>query len=204
MLRLYPVDPLCRPVCDRSCRGTGSERQQLPTADPVVDAVAEEVRVPVPDRGAPSSWVSTAQMPFTVESLPPLRRRLLTDVHAHDITEDAAYDAALVLAELVSNALKHARPLRDGGLQLAWGCWDDHLHVRVTDGGASTAPLAEVSGPAATSGRGLSIVREVATEWGVERQPAATTVWATLPAPMAAGPRGVSGERSRSSPARHD
>lgn len=150
-----------------------------------------------PDPAASNSWKSTARMPFTVESLPRLRRRLLTDIQAHHVSEDAAYDAALVLAELVSNALQHARPLADGGLQLVWGCWDGHLQVRVTDGGASTDPRAGLSGPAATSGRGLSIVREVATEWGVDHQPAATTVWASLPAPVGDPHSSVAGERSR-------
>lgn len=141
-----------------------------------------------------SSWRSTARVPFTVESLPPLRQRLQTDIRAHHISADAAYDAALVMAELVTNALQHARPMGDGGLQLAWGCWDGYLHVRVTDGGASTNPQPSMSGPAATSGRGLSIVREVATEWGVEHVGAGTTVWACLPAPVAAASGPVNAE----------
>lgn len=151
----------------------------------------------LPHPASPASWISTARMPFTLESLPPLRRRLLTDIQAHDISEDAAYDAALVLAELVSNALKHAQPLDDGGLELEWGCWDDQLHVHVTDGGASTDPRVGRSGPAATGGRGLSIVREVATDWGVEHQPATTTVWASLPATAVARDGASSGEPSR-------
>lgn len=131
-----------------------------------------------------STWVSTTRMDFRVECLPPVRRRLMAEVVEHHIAEDAGYDAALVLAELVSNALRHGRPMDDGQLQVSWGCWDDQLHVHVTDGGTSSSPEAGAVGPAATSGRGLSIVKAVSSAWGVQRQGSATTVWAALPAQL--------------------
>ena len=130
---------------------------------------------------ASSSWKSTARVAFTVESLPQARRRLLAELTDHHVDEEAGYDAALVLAELVSNALRHGSPLGDGGLRLTWGCWDDHLHVHVTDGGAQTRPLMRNAPSSATSGRGLSIVEAVSTSWGVDRKVEATTVWALLP-----------------------
>jgi len=107
----------------------------------------------------------------------------MADFVDHDIAVDARHDAALVLSELVSNALKHARPLDDGSLGLAWGCWDNHLHVQVTDGGADTEPAVRRPAPDSTGGRGLSIVRAVSTAWGVEHDVASTTVWASLRAP---------------------
>lgn len=137
----------------------------------------------LPDRSGPG-WRSTTRIPFAVDGLLPVRHRLVMEIVGHDIAADAGYDAALVLAELVSNALKHARPLADGSLRLAWGCWDDHLHVLVTDGGADSEPTVRRPDASATGGRGLSIVRAVSTAWGVEHDTATTTVWASLPAPL--------------------
>ena len=126
------------------------------------------------------SWQSEMQMPFKAEALPLVRRQLLAEVRAHHIDDDVAYDAALVLSELVSNALRHASPLREGVLSVEWGCWDDQLHICVTDGGATTEPHVAPAAPHATGGRGLAIVRAVCLEWGLDRTPAATTVWASL------------------------
>lgn len=132
------------------------------------------------DRAVVDSWSETARMPFAVESLPSVRHQLLADVSEHHVADEAAYDAALVLAELVSNALKYAKPLGDGSLHLQWGYWDDSLHVQVTDGGATTEPDVKEPEPTATSGRGLAIVDAISAAWGVERGPARTTVWVML------------------------
>jgi len=151
-------------------------------------------------RAAGGDWMSSALMPFSGDSLPPLRHRLLAEIRDHRVTEDAAYDAALVLAELVGNALKHARPLHDGHLRLRWGCDASQLHVEVTDGGGATEPRPGLPGPDATGGRGLAIVAAVSTDWGVKRGTDSTTVWALLPAPtepadtVAAGVSSISPE----------
>ena len=48
---------------------------------------------------------------------------------------DTAYDASLVLGELVSNALRHAVPLGDGNLVLSWGAFDEPDRVGRPPGG---------------------------------------------------------------------
>ncbi len=136
----------------------------------------------LPVLSASAGWVSTVQMPFAAECLAPVRSRLLAEASEHDIATTTAQDAELVLAEFVSNSLRYARPLR-GGLQIAWGCWGDHLHIHVTDGGSTSRPTVQTVGPTATRGRGLSLVRNVTSAWGVQQQPRATTVWATLEVP---------------------
>ncbi len=133
----------------------------------------------LPVLSACAGWMSTVRMPFAAECLPPIRSRLLAEVLEHDIAELTAHDAELVLAEFVSNSLRYAQPLR-GGLQIVWGCWDDCLHIHVTDGGSTSRPVVQTVGPTATRGRGLSLVRNVTSAWGVQQQPSATTVWATL------------------------
>ena len=52
--------------------------------------------------------------------------------------------------------------------------------MRVTDGGATEPPARAPPVPRETSGRGLALVEAMASDWGVEDAPGATTVWATL------------------------
>lgn len=136
----------------------------------------------LPVLASSAGWVSTLRMPFAVAHLPGVRRRLLAETLDHEIARSIAYDAELVLTELVTNSLSHAQPL-DGALQVAWGCWDGQLHVHVTDGGSHERPVVRDVAPTATRGRGLSIVRQLAKTWGVRELPSATTVWATLAMP---------------------
>lgn len=134
-------------------------------------------------RGA-AAWRSSTRIPFAVDSLPTVRHQLLAEISDHHIDADAGYDAALVLAELVTNALRHGSPLNDGGLSLAWDWGEERLHLHVSDGGARTEPTAQMAEPQATNGRGLAIVRALSVAWGVERARATTTVWASLAAPL--------------------
>ncbi|RKT16878.1 hypothetical protein BX285_1233 [Streptomyces sp. 1114.5] len=71
----------------------------------------------------------------------------------------------------------------DGGVLVRWQMHADGvLTLEVTDGGAATRPLP--AGPSLTSrgGRGLNIVDELASDWGVRDAPGEVTVWAALPA----------------------
>ncbi|MEW2430013.1 ATP-binding protein [Micromonospora sp. NPDC047644] len=100
-------------------------------------------------------------------------------------------DLIAVLAELVGNAVRHARPLPGGVIRVAW-----HLRptvegtliqLRVTDGGsASSGPRLRTAGLDAADGRGLHIVAGLATRWGVEQDGMGQRVWAEfdrVPAP---------------------
>ncbi|MFD4400315.1 ATP-binding protein [Kitasatospora sp. NPDC058397] len=71
----------------------------------------------------------------------------------------------------------------DGGVLVRWQLHADGvLTLEVTDGGATTRPLP--AGPSLTSrgGRGLNIVGQLASDWGVRDAPGEVTVWAALPA----------------------
>lgn len=90
-------------------------------------------------------------------------------------------DAELVVSELLGNAMRHGRSLRDGNLAVSWGVGENGIEIAVTDGGGQTLPVAVDPAPTATTGRGLTIVSRVAARWGVERHEAETTVWAVVP-----------------------
>ncbi|MQS13304.1 ATP-binding protein [Streptomyces kaniharaensis] len=71
----------------------------------------------------------------------------------------------------------------DGGVLVRWQVHADGvLTLEVTDGGAPTRP--SPASPSLTShgGRGLSIVDQLASDWGVRDAPGEVTVWAALPA----------------------
>lgn len=95
-------------------------------------------------------------------------------------------DVTAVLAELVGNAVRHARPLPGEVIRVAWrlrpGTDRDTVGLRVTDGGGDTSPRIRLVGPAATDGRGLYIVAALADGWGVDRDGLGQSVWAELSA----------------------
>jgi serine/threonine-protein kinase RsbW len=90
-------------------------------------------------------------------------------------------DAAVVVTELLGNAIRHARTLDDGTFAVSWGVGDLGLEIAVTDGGSRTAPHVQDAELTATHGRGLSIVEHLTAQWGVEHNGAQTTVWAIVP-----------------------
>jgi anti-sigma regulatory factor (Ser/Thr protein kinase) len=92
-------------------------------------------------------------------------------------------DAALVVSELLSNAIRHARPLPGASLQVAWAVDDESVEVAVSDGGAPTRPHPGHASVSSLGGRGLDIVEYLARTWGVRTDPAGLTVWAILAAP---------------------
>ncbi|WP_101385067.1 MULTISPECIES: ATP-binding protein [Kitasatospora] len=70
-----------------------------------------------------------------------------------------------------------------GGILVRWQMHGDGtLTLEVTDGGATTRPLPARPSLTARGGRGLSIVGQLATDWGVRDAPGEVTVWAALPA----------------------
>lgn len=124
-------------------------------------------------------------MPHTPASAASVRRRLANELGAMDIDFE---DAAMVLTELVSNAVRHALPVSQGCIQVGWTSDEDSVRVWVTDGGSPHGvPEALHPLPTDTAGRGLTIVGALATDWGVSVDGQQTTVWATVPARHAGG-----------------
>jgi len=70
-----------------------------------------------------------------------------------------------------------------GGILVRWQMHGDGLlTLEVTDGGAVTRPLPARPSLTSRGGRGLSIVGQLASDWGVRDAPGQVTVWAALPA----------------------
>jgi anti-sigma regulatory factor (Ser/Thr protein kinase) len=125
----------------------------------------------------------TVLLPWAPASVAVARRRLAADLSAAGIFEAAVGDAVLVVSELLSNAIRHARPLPGASVQVAWALADEAIEVAVSDGGAATTPARTHASVSALGGRGIGIVEYVASRWGIRSDDSGQTVWAVLAAP---------------------
>ena len=119
-------------------------------------------------------------LPFVAESASVARHQLLAWLGAVPTPEELREDARLVISELVGNAVRHARPLADGTVHVAWTHDQSGLDIAVTDGGARTAPQRVDAGVSDLAGRGLAIVEALSARWWVESSRSRTTVHARL------------------------
>src|SRR5690348_1424169 len=103
-------------------------------------------------------------LPHALTSATDARRRIVADLRGEGLPSGVISDVELVLAEIVGNAVRHARPLPGGKLCAAWEVRHDRVLVRVTDGGGTTRPAVQrhVDLVEAESGRGLAIVAALA------------------------------------------
>lgn len=86
--------------------------------------------------------------------------------------EDLDYDASVVLSELVTNAVLHARTQID--LKLSHG---QVLRLEVCDS-SDTLPTPRGPHPSSTTGRGLHLVAALSSAWGFEQSTSGKMVWA--------------------------
>ena len=126
-------------------------------------------------------------LPYTPSSVAEARRRLTSELAAAGIYDTAVCDAAIVVSELLSNAIRHAAPLPDAQVQVTWTIDHDALRIAVSDAGDGPLPHVTQPAPGEPGGRGLGIVETLADRWGVLREDGVTTVWALLTAPHQSG-----------------
>ena len=144
---------------------------------------------------------SVLLLPFTASSVGVARRHLVSDLIEAGVCASAVTDAALVISELLSNALRHAGPLPGSGLRVAWDLDTDSVRISVSDGGGPSRPEFGEPTPTATGGRGLRIVARLSRRWGTLCDDEGTTVWAevlvmpleTVAVPAVAAESGLTG-----------
>lgn len=121
-------------------------------------------------------------LPGSASSVPAARRFVESLVSAWGHPE-LGWNAALVVSELATNAALHARTAftisvlaEDSG----------RLRLEVSDS-SRRLPQQRAYGIAATTGRGLRLVDEIASSWGVLDRDGGKTVWAVLGPSLMAG-----------------
>lgn len=125
----------------------------------------------------------TIRVPWSPSSVSLVRRSVVEDLRGRDVPAMTVDESEIVVSELVSNAIRHARPLSDGSLRVHWKVKAGVVEVEVTDGGGETVARPAPRTVWAPSGRGLRIVRSLAHEWGVAEDRYGHTVWASLGGP---------------------
>lgn len=125
----------------------------------------------------------TVRLPHECLSVREARQILVSDLRARCVRGEVVDEAESVVAELVANAVRHARPLADGCVRIRWKVKAGAVEVEVRDGGSQSTPRPVRSSPWASHGRGLRIVRSMAHEWGVQDENNGRTVWAALGGP---------------------
>ncbi len=149
-----------------------------------LDAAAMNALVPVPAAlgmaTGPGSW--PLQDVMQLDALPsavPLARR-----HARHVLGDwgpvSLSERALVVSELVTNAVAAARTVKPASLVRLWLLADArHLLVLVWDA-CPALPVLAVADENAETGRGLLLVEAISRQWGSCRTPQAggKIVWA--------------------------
>lgn len=119
-------------------------------------------------------------VPHAASSAATVRRAVVADLRDAGVRGDVIHDVALVVTELVGNAVRHGAPLADATVHVTWDLRGPVVHVEVRDGGGPNSPKS--SGPRADGegGRGLGIVSVVSSRWGVDQGGDGVVVWAEL------------------------
>ena len=108
------------------------------------------------------------------------RARRVTRRHLEPVCPEGALDvASLLVTELVSNAVLHART----EMFLVVDVMPGRIELRVQDGSPDDPERKELD-PHSSSGRGLAIVDELATTWGVDHDHGRKVVWAKIDFPL--------------------
>jgi anti-sigma regulatory factor (Ser/Thr protein kinase) len=122
----------------------------------------------------------TVRLPFERDAARTARDLVDDLLVRHSAAPEMRQDAALVVHELVINAVIHGAPVRDDdGIELSGRVEDSHLHLSVLDGGHDGRVAAKPPSLDAPNGRGLAIVEAICASWNVDRS-TGTLVSATL------------------------
>jgi anti-sigma regulatory factor (Ser/Thr protein kinase) len=124
--------------------------------------------------GADAQHRSTRQFDAS-SSAPCAARRFVVAALEGLACDELIGDAALIVTELATNAVVHARSDFTVAIASSGGA----VRIEVRDA-SSHAPTTRVSSPSTTGGRGLSIIDTLASAWGVLRAGDGKVVWAQL------------------------
>ncbi len=123
-------------------------------------------------------------------TLPPLpvapreaRRFVVQFCSAADMPDDVCQTAALLTSELVTNAVLHGRSRATLYVRKP----PPYLRVTVEDHNPELPEIGDEPALSATSGRGLHIVAELASRWGIEPSESGKRIWFELDLPTARG-----------------
>jgi anti-sigma regulatory factor (Ser/Thr protein kinase) len=99
-------------------------------------------------------------------------RSFVSTALEHWACGDLAQTVSLLVSELVANAVQHARSTAEISVLLHPGC----VRIEVADDDP-TIPKRRLVGPESPSGRGLALVEQLSSSWGIDPTPKGKVVW---------------------------
>jgi anti-sigma regulatory factor (Ser/Thr protein kinase) len=129
--------------------------------------------------------MSSLLVPFAATSVSLVRHRCVDELRGRGISPVTIDDTALVLSELVGNAVRHGQPLDGSSIEVRWEISQTTVRLEVRDGGRG--PLKHEAGlpvrgsADAEGGRGLAIVAMLTGSWGSAFDAEEAVVWADIP-----------------------
>jgi anti-sigma regulatory factor (Ser/Thr protein kinase) len=91
---------------------------------------------------------------------------------------DALETAQLLVSETVTSSLDQSAPTRGAGtLEVAYAVVGRRLRVEVSDDGGPARLRRRIHAVRSAGGRGLELVRALASRWGVRESSAGRTIW---------------------------
>ncbi len=119
-------------------------------------------------------WVLPSVEP-RAERVPYLRRQVARVLHLWRL-DALAWQVELVVTELATNAVRHARTLFTVAMT-----WDGRrLRIEVSDAHPVPPERRDDLPPDATGGRGLLLVEQLADRWGYDPHDRGKTIWCDL------------------------
>ena len=85
------------------------------------------------------------------------------------LDESQAFDVRLLVSELVTNSVQHAKVGPDDSINLKLAVRDDMIRVDIEDHGPGFDPPTDAGDLERDRGWGLFFVSQLASRWGVER-----------------------------------
>ncbi|AXI77939.1 ATP-binding protein [Peterkaempfera bronchialis] len=142
-----------------------------------------EPQVTITPKGEAEWWFT--RHPASVRSARRMLRYFLAVWDAPEYLDSGQ----LVLSELVTNAVQHARVSPGREICTRFEIRPEFLRIEVSDADLHHLPRRREAGEAEESGRGLAVLDALADEWGCEPRDCGVgkTVWAVLGRPGPAG-----------------
>ena len=116
-------------------------------------------------------------LPAAIDSVP-VARELAADLGSGLMEPGQLDNLTLVVTELVSNAIRHARS--EEPVRIAMTPKDGYLCVQVTDAGRGLVPEPGAMGTEGGPGYGLFLVERLTRRWGMTREGGCTRVWVEI------------------------
>ncbi|MBB2943197.1 anti-sigma regulatory factor (Ser/Thr protein kinase) [Actinoplanes lutulentus] len=143
---------------------------------PLVFPTVPQARVAIAGRMSPTHRRLQARLPGRASAVRTARELVAQACHAWHIPQ-LRPNAALIMSELATNAVQHARTEMVATVIRAGDC----LHLAVRDGDSRFPRLAAPDPDlTAAGGRGLRLVHGIATAWGAMPARGGKVVWATV------------------------